>query len=63
MRAMVRGMVPIVLDEVLLRRPHRYALAADLGEVVYYWRNDGDDVWTAVSVFISEDGEGHQILW
>jgi len=61
-RAMVRGMVPVVPFSEIVQQRDRYVPAAQLDCVVHDWRDDGADVWTAVSVWLEEDSEG-EIYW
>lgn len=60
-RAMVRGLVPIVSFSEVVQERERYVPAAQLDCVVYLWRDDGQDVWTAVSVWLEEDSGGGEL--
>jgi hypothetical protein len=53
-RALVRGHVPVVLDSEIELDHDRYSYAGDLDSVIYAWRDDGNQVWTLVAVFLDE---------
>jgi len=62
-RSMVQGLVPVVSYSEVIQERERYVPAAQLDCVVYLWRHDGAQVWTAVSCWLGEESEGNEILW